>query len=175
MDYGGSTVAVAGRGSGSDPHGDEPKDPLDLYGGQEDVMYNGHEGEDQGVSAAMNIEAALNQVKDQVVTLADSALKSIAEALAGIGISPTVLGYSEEDFMYSEEGESSQRRVHRDQVIQKTSFARRSEVNMSRRKAEDEAPGSGDEVEPAVPEEGQGASWQGAAAADDTYEDKKDK
>eukprot|EP00245_Coleochaete_scutata_P007489 TRINITY_DN22910_c0_g1_i1.p1 TRINITY_DN22910_c0_g1~~TRINITY_DN22910_c0_g1_i1.p1 ORF type:complete len:184 (-),score=58.88 TRINITY_DN22910_c0_g1_i1:858-1409(-) len=183
MDNNLSFAGSSGRGQGNEPGGGDPKDLMHLYGGGEsgpDRPENDSE-EDIPDSGVINIEAALNQVKEQVTSFADSALKSLAEALAGIGISPTILGYGEEDFMFDDEAEASQRRVQRDQVLQKSSYARRSEGDLSRRRAEEEGTSGNDEEDasgnaPAAFEDKQSGSWQNLSGGEEPfYEDKKDK
>eukprot|EP00270_Netrium_digitus_P019361 TRINITY_DN7627_c0_g1_i2.p1 TRINITY_DN7627_c0_g1~~TRINITY_DN7627_c0_g1_i2.p1 ORF type:complete len:166 (+),score=56.43 TRINITY_DN7627_c0_g1_i2:172-669(+) len=102
-----------------DPYDKEP--PSDASGGR-----------------TVTLEETMTVVKEKMWTFGDAALKGVAEVLVGFGISPTVLGYSEEDLMEDEELEDARMRIEKDKVLTNSSFARRSEENMSRRRAEEE-------------------------------------
>lgn len=94
--------------------------------------------QDDADDSSMSLEGTMNVVRDGMWSLGDAALKSVAEVLVGFGISPTVLGYTEEDLL-EEEGEPSDGPlpIQKDEVVAKTSFSLRSEENMNRRKQEE--------------------------------------
>eukprot|EP00897_Mesotaenium_endlicherianum_P005851 jgi/Mesen1/5294/ME000264S04322 len=133
------------------------------------------------------LEKTLNVVKEQMWSFGD-------EVLVGFGISPTILGYSEEELLEDEEGpEAARVRIQKDEVLSKSSFARRSEGNMNRRGRTDEASGSqapeggeeeDDKFSPTFDAEeearalGASSSWRGSSDELDAGEsgwDKKDK
>eukprot|EP00271_Cylindrocystis_brebissonii_P015624 TRINITY_DN38589_c0_g1_i1.p1 TRINITY_DN38589_c0_g1~~TRINITY_DN38589_c0_g1_i1.p1 ORF type:complete len:169 (+),score=65.34 TRINITY_DN38589_c0_g1_i1:201-707(+) len=136
---------------------------------------------EEAAGSSINLEETYSVVKERVWYLGDAALKSVAEVLVGFGISPTVLGYSEEELFeeYEDEG-GAQLPIQKDEVVANTSFSRQSQENMmSRRRAEDGSGGEEaqatdaalDEVRPQI-----SGNWGSSdSLAGDAGEDKKDK
>eukprot|EP00850_Spirogloea_muscicola_P009923 SM000057S18353 [mRNA] locus=s57:163273:165283:- [translate_table: standard] len=126
---------------------------------------------DSGRSAT-SIDETLTAIKEKMWNYGDAALKGVAEVLVGFGISPTILGYSEEDIFMDGEGEEGVPRLKKDRVLSTSSFSRRSEEHVKNRRMKDdeeqeeeEAPLE-DEVRPAP-------TWEESFEA--FGDDKKDK
>lgn len=112
----------------------------------------------------VSLEGTLAVVKERVWSLGDAALKSVAEVLVGFGISPTILGYSEEDLLEDEEIEGVGIRIEKDEVLSKSSFSMRSEENISRRRADEasqQLPDADEEEEVFARQEDR--SWRGSS------------
>jgi len=126
---------------------------------------------EEGVS----LEDTMAVVKEKMWSLGDAALKGVAEVLVGFGISPTILGYTEEELFEEEELAEGQQQIQKDKVVAKTSYARRSEESMNRRRAEDVA--EEEEPQPKDSPSAAGGGWRlGADLIDDEVgEYKKDK
>eukprot|EP00475_Leptophrys_vorax_P010554 TRINITY_DN17127_c0_g1_i1.p1 TRINITY_DN17127_c0_g1~~TRINITY_DN17127_c0_g1_i1.p1 ORF type:complete len:168 (-),score=34.15 TRINITY_DN17127_c0_g1_i1:378-881(-) len=130
--------------------------------------------DDSQEQSNISLEGTVQVVKENMWYIGDAALKSVAEVLYGFGISPTVLGYSEEELLEEDEDEYDMAApaVQRDEVVAKTSFAMRSEENMQRRKSEEPPPPPPEED--AYLEQGNDG-WGGEEDFGDFGEDKKDK
>ncbi|CAI5509920.1 unnamed protein product [Closterium sp. Naga37s-1] len=175
---GGAGSAAAGEPSEwkekhTDYYASEP--PADKY---PDIYSNEPPADDQADlgASAISLEGTVQVVKENMWYIGDAALKSVAEVLYGFGISPTILGYTEEELLEEDEEEEydiAQLAVQRDEVVAKTSFAMRSEENMQRRKTEEPAPPV-DEAEEVYMDQGNDG-WGGEEDYIEFVEDKKDK
>jgi len=139
-----------------------------------------HEAEPPSANEnSVSLEDTLTVVKEKVWSLGDAALKGVAEVLVGFGISPTILGYTEEELFEDEDGEESQPKIRKDEVVSKTSFLRRSEESMNRRRSEDPtvlaAPVAGEEEEAVERSPSVGRRSAPELTEGDFPEDKKDK
>ncbi|CAI5972177.1 unnamed protein product [Closterium sp. NIES-64] len=175
---GGASSALAGEPSEwkekhTDYYASEP--PADKY---PDIYSNEPPADDQGDlgASAISLEGTVQVVKENMWYIGDAALKSVAEVLYGFGISPTILGYTEEELLEEEEEEEydiAQPAVQRDEVVAKTSFSMRSEENMQRRKTEEPAPPADEAEEVYMDQVNDG--WGGEEDYIEFVEDKKDK
>ncbi|GJP85919.1 hypothetical protein CLOP_g16011 [Closterium sp. NIES-67] len=176
--YGAGSAAAAGETSDwkekyADPYSSEP--PATKY---PDIYSNEPPADDQDAlgASAISLEGTVQVVKENMWYIGDAALKSVAEVLYGFGISPTILGYTEEELLEEDDEEDydmAPAAIQRDEVVAKTSFSMRSEENMQRRKAEEPA-APVDEAEEIYMDQGNDG-WGGVEDYAEFGEDKKDK
>eukprot|EP00850_Spirogloea_muscicola_P012593 SM000082S22835 [mRNA] locus=s82:244661:246668:+ [translate_table: standard] len=141
-------------------------------GGGSSLLASGERHTYVSTGSATSIDETLTAIKEKMWNYGDAALKGVAEVLVGFGISPTILGYSEEDIFMDGEGEEGVPRLKKDRVLSTSSYSRRSEEHVKNRRMKDdeeqeeeEAPLE-DEVRPAP-------TWEESFEA--FGDDKKDK
>eukprot|EP00271_Cylindrocystis_brebissonii_P002395 TRINITY_DN12997_c1_g1_i2.p1 TRINITY_DN12997_c1_g1~~TRINITY_DN12997_c1_g1_i2.p1 ORF type:complete len:172 (-),score=46.66 TRINITY_DN12997_c1_g1_i2:1128-1643(-) len=121
-----------------------------------------------GASTLISLEDTLEVVKERAWYLGDATLKGVAEVLVGFGISPAILGYTEEELLEEEEGPIPIPR-RKDEVLSRTSFSHSSE-KLSRR---------GSDLQDEAAEEAEAGGYedtrQRSDRDSDEEEDKKDK
>eukprot|EP00850_Spirogloea_muscicola_P004018 SM000017S02758 [mRNA] locus=s17:119984:122076:+ [translate_table: standard] len=119
-----------------------------------------------------SIDETLTAIKEKMWNYGDAALKGVAEVLVGFGISPTILGYSEEDIFMDGEGEEGVPRLKKDRVLSTSSYSRRSEEHVKNRRMKDDEEQE-DEAEPLEDEVRPAPTWEESFEA--FGDDKKDK